>query len=55
MTTSRPEKSLVEGRDAPIDRLEIGIDMHLMSRWEEEEVVDAGYCDDWNRKMSSND
>ncbi len=24
-------------------------------RWEEEGVVDAGYCDDWNREMALND
>ncbi len=24
-------------------------------RWEEEGVVVAGYCDDWNRKMASNE
>ncbi len=24
-------------------------------RWEEEAVVVAGYCDDWNSEMASND
>ncbi len=29
--------------------------LHPCLRWEEEGVVVAGYCDDWNCEMASND
>ncbi len=50
--SERETQKSLQARNTDSERL---LTATSLLRWEEEGVVVAGYCDDWNHEMASND